>query len=153
MPTKPADAAAVQVVIRDDVLVLAAGCLLALGTVLLVVAWVPAVGAAAAIAGVASCLGAIWILARPVGVVIDRRAGIVTSKGLIDTRAARFLDITGVRLSPSHPPLGPPGFPMEIDRRFDVVLVQGGHTWAVVKRDLDEPTAYLEVERIRSILG
>ncbi len=142
----------VALVIRDDVWALAAGCLLAVGGVLIILALISTVGAPAAVLGLGCALGAVWILRRPVGLVIDRRTGVVISRGLLSTRRLDIADISGVGISPSHPVLAAPGVGIEVEDRYDVVLLARSVAWAVVRRDLDEAAANREAERIHSIL-
>ncbi len=140
------------VLIRDDIWALTAGSLLSVGAVLIVLAWIPAVGTVAAFLGAGCCIGAIWILHRRVGIILDPRTEAVIARGIVATRQLDFADVEGIGMVTSPAAVGAPGFPIELEQRYDVVLLAQGVEWATVKRDLDVASASREIKRLRTML-
>jgi hypothetical protein len=95
----------------------------------------------------------IWILARPVGVVIYTATAFMSLRGLVTERRVMFSELSYIEVQPSEQDMWATGWLRTAGDRYDVVVHLRGDQALPLRRDLHLSAARLAAERLRDLTG
>lgn len=139
--------------IRDDQWSTVAAGFVYVGILTGALTFLPDVEKGVGIAGLLILLAGVWILARPIGLVIEPGRLGITIRSFVSERRLSFADLSDVEIREARtdgPILGLPG---TIDQHYDLVLRLRDGDEVTVRRDLSLSEASSEAHKLQEIVN
>jgi len=138
--------------IRDDQWATVAFGFLLVGAMIGALGFLPEVEKGVGVAGLVIFLAGAWILARPVGLVIEKPRLSVTIRSFISERRLSYADLSGVEVRPALAGYAMAGLLGTVASRYDVVLRLRDRDEVIVRRELTLPAAKAEAQRLEYLI-
>jgi hypothetical protein len=139
--------------VRDDIWCIRAGALVVVGLIFAAVGFLPEVGLGVSSVGLACMAFGIWVVARPVGLVIDTPTASMSLRGLVTERHVMFSDLSYVGVQLSEQGMSERGWLRVAGARYDVIVHLRRDQVLVLRRDLQLSAARLAAERLGALTG